>query len=40
MLLTAKKGTFTIAWGLTLIGAIMVYLIESKMFVIPELLLS
>lgn len=38
--LYGKKGTFTIAWGLTLLGAIMVYLIESKNMVIPELLLS
>jgi hypothetical protein len=35
-----KKGTFTIAWGLTILGAVMVYLIESKIFVIPDLLLS
>jgi len=35
-----KKGTFSIAWGLTILGAIMVFLIESKIFVIPDLLLS
>ena len=35
-----KKGTFTIAWGLTLLGAIMVFLIESRVFVLPDLLLN
>ncbi len=35
-----KKGMFQIAWGLCLLGAIMVYLIESKSITIPELLLS
>jgi len=38
--LYGKRGTFTIAWSLCLLGAIMVYLIESKNFVIPDLLLS
>jgi hypothetical protein len=35
-----KKGMFTIAWSLTLIGAVMVFFIESGMFIIPNLLLK
>jgi hypothetical protein len=35
-----KKGTFNIAWGMTLLGAIMVFLIEDKIFIIPDALVS
>lgn len=35
-----KRGMFTIAWGMTLLGAVMVFLIESGIFIIPQSFVS